>query len=44
VVADSRPAATCRSMIAPMSFSMMGLLPSLMRSTFVGSESTPMTS
>jgi hypothetical protein len=44
VVARSRPAATCSAMMVPMSFSMIGDLPALMRSTLVRSGSTPITS
>ena len=44
VVAARRPAATCSAMICPMSFSMIGVLPELMRSTLTRSGSTPITS
>ena len=44
VLARSRPAATCSWMISPMSFSMIGDLPALIRSTLVRSGSTPITS
>jgi hypothetical protein len=44
VLARNLPAATCSAMIEPMSFSMIGALPALIRSTLVRSGSTPITS